>query len=88
MLWRGCTVWPAWRDGRTMVIAGGNFAKFVFYPIAADPGRDCMRLTNWAVMARISDGSSPPPRRTTPASRSTIASTDLRDEAQVGTRTA
>ncbi|TSE08691.1 flavin-dependent oxidoreductase [Mesorhizobium intechi] len=52
MLWRGATRWPKWRDGRTMAIAGGNQAKFVFYPIenvSNDPG---MRLTNWAVMAR------------------------------------
>ena len=37
MLWRGCTRWPIWGDGRTMAIAGGNFAKFVFYPIGEDP---------------------------------------------------
>ena len=37
MLWRGATEWPVWRDGRTMAIAGGNFAKFVYYPINADP---------------------------------------------------
>jgi 2-polyprenyl-6-methoxyphenol hydroxylase-like FAD-dependent oxidoreductase len=60
MLWRGCTRWPMWRDGRTMAIAGGNFAKFVFYPIGADPDRDDMRLTNWAVMAKTGDtGTSP-----------------------------
>lgn len=52
MLWRGCTRWPVWRDGRTMAVAGGNFAKFVFYPIEVDGGRPGMRLTNWAVMAR------------------------------------
>src|SRR5687768_5003927 len=63
MLWRGATEWPAYADGRTMVIAGGNSAKFVFYPIHADPSRPRSRLTNWAVMARVSDGSQPPPRR-------------------------
>lgn len=52
MLWRGATRWPQWRDGRTMAIAGGNHAKFVFYPIASDPDDPGMRLTNWAVMAR------------------------------------
>lgn len=62
MLWRGCTSWPAWRDGRTMAIAGGNFAKFVFYPIGTDPGRDDMRLTNWAVMAKTGDSGAAPPR--------------------------
>jgi 2-polyprenyl-6-methoxyphenol hydroxylase-like FAD-dependent oxidoreductase len=50
MLWRGCTSWPTWRDGRAMAIAGGNFAKFVFYPIAADASQPGARLTNWAVM--------------------------------------
>lgn len=62
MLWRGCTVWPAWRDGRTMAIAGGNFAKFVYYPIGADPSNDAMRLTNWAVMARTGDSGASPMR--------------------------
>lgn len=57
MLWRGAVQWPKWRDGRTMMIAGGNRAKFVFYPIAKDPDDPDMRLTNWAVMAR-----SPGPR--------------------------
>ena len=52
MLWRGATRWPTWRDGRTMAIAGGNHAKFVFYPIGEDPDDPDMRLTNWAVMAR------------------------------------
>jgi len=52
MLWRGATRWPTWRDGRTMAIAGGNHAKFVFYPIGCDPDDPGMRLTNWAVMAR------------------------------------
>jgi 2-polyprenyl-6-methoxyphenol hydroxylase-like FAD-dependent oxidoreductase len=55
MLWRGATHWPVWRDGRTMAIAGGNDAKFVFYAIAEDPDDPDMRLTNWAVMARSRD---------------------------------
>ena len=46
-----------------MVIAGGNAAKFVFYPIHMDPARPQMRLTNWAIMARLSEGQVPPPRR-------------------------
>ncbi|HEV2512911.1 flavin-dependent oxidoreductase [Bosea sp. (in: a-proteobacteria)] len=58
MLWRGATRWPQWQDGRTMAIAGGNHAKFVFYPIGNDPDDPAMRLTNWAVMAR--------PRETAP----------------------
>lgn len=63
MLWRGCTAWPVHEDGRTMVIAGGNAAKFVFYPIHHDPARPGQRLTNWAIMARVADGTGPPSRR-------------------------
>ncbi len=63
MLWRGVTEWPVHEDGRTMVIAGGNSAKFVFYPIHADPALPQARLTNWAIMARVGDGTKPPPRR-------------------------
>ena len=62
MLWRGTADWPVYADGKTMVIAGGNAAKFVFYPIDVSdtPTR---RLTNWAVMARIATGSGAPPAR-------------------------
>lgn len=63
MLWRGATSWPVHEDGRTMVIAGGNAAKFVFYPIHFDPSQSGIRLTNWAVMARVDDDGKEPPRR-------------------------
>ena len=63
MLWRGAVEWPVFGDGRTMLIAGGMKAKFVLYPIYADPGVQETRLTNWAVAARVSDGSLPPPGR-------------------------
>ncbi|WP_353644464.1 flavin-dependent oxidoreductase [Mesorhizobium sp. WSM2239] len=63
MLWRGMTEWPVWRDGRTMLIAGGNAAKFVFYPIASTPSAPERRLTNWAIMARIAEHAAAPPRR-------------------------
>jgi 2-polyprenyl-6-methoxyphenol hydroxylase-like FAD-dependent oxidoreductase len=63
MLWRGALDWPVHGDGRSMMIAGGNDAKFVLYPIHADPARPGIRLTNWAVMARIADGTQPLPRR-------------------------
>ncbi|TIO08934.1 MAG: flavin-dependent oxidoreductase [Mesorhizobium sp.] len=63
MLWRGCTSWPTWRNGRAMAIAGGNFAKFVFYPIAADAAQPGDRLTNWAVMARTGIPGTAPLRR-------------------------
>jgi 2-polyprenyl-6-methoxyphenol hydroxylase-like FAD-dependent oxidoreductase len=46
-----------------VVIAGGNTAKFVFYPIQFDPSRPGIRLTNWAVMARVGGRSERPPRR-------------------------
>jgi 2-polyprenyl-6-methoxyphenol hydroxylase-like FAD-dependent oxidoreductase len=62
MLWRGTTEWPVWQDGRTMAIAGGNFAKFVYYPIKADPAQPEARLTNWAVMARTGEHGTPPLR--------------------------
>ena len=35
----------------------------MLYPIHADPARPGTRLTNWAVAARVADGSAPPPRR-------------------------
>ncbi len=63
MLWRGAADWPVHGDGRTMVIAGGMSAKFVFYPIHFDPGAPARRLTNWAVMARVADTAGAPPRR-------------------------
>jgi 5-methylphenazine-1-carboxylate 1-monooxygenase len=63
MLWRGAADWPVHVDGRTMVIAGGMTAKFVFYPIYFDPASPSLRLTNWAVQARITDQPAAPPRR-------------------------
>ena len=63
MLWRGATDWPVHEDGRTMVISGGMDAKFVFYPIHADPNDPARRLTNWAVQARVAPPGSTPPRR-------------------------
>jgi 5-methylphenazine-1-carboxylate 1-monooxygenase len=63
MLWRGTTEWPVWRDGRTMAIAGGNAAKFVYYPIMADPAEPGKRLTNWAVMAKTGERGQAPLRR-------------------------
>jgi 2-polyprenyl-6-methoxyphenol hydroxylase-like FAD-dependent oxidoreductase len=63
MLWRGAIEWPVYADGRTQVIAGGNHAKLVYYPIQAGSRRPERRLTNWAIMAQIGDGSQPPPRR-------------------------
>ena len=62
MLWRGAAEWPAFLTGRSMIIAGGMRAKFVVYPIA-EGSRPGWKLTNWAVAAKLGDGSAPPPRR-------------------------
>jgi 5-methylphenazine-1-carboxylate 1-monooxygenase len=62
MLWRGATHWPAFLTGRSMIIAGGMAAKVVVYPIAPGDSAE-RRLTNWAVMARIGEEGTAPPRR-------------------------
>ncbi len=62
MLWRGAVQWESFLTGRSMIIAGGMEAKVVLYPIAAGD-REGQRLTNWAVMARIGEAGTPPPRR-------------------------
>ena len=59
MLWRGAVDWPQFMTGRSMIIAGGMEAKFVLYPIGAGTAPD-RRLTNWAVMAKVSEGGVPP----------------------------
>src|ERR1700746_1371903 len=58
----GGTEWPGFLTGRSMIVAGGMAAKLVVYPIA-EGSRDDLRLTNWAVVAKIGDGSTPPPRK-------------------------
>ncbi len=63
MLWRGATWWPPFMTGRSMVIAGGMKAKLVLYPIYNDPARPGETLMNWAVVAKIGDRDTPPPRR-------------------------
>jgi 5-methylphenazine-1-carboxylate 1-monooxygenase len=59
MLWRGASDWPAFLTGRSMVIAGGLASKLVIYPIGEGTRPD-RRLTNWAVAAKVADGSAPP----------------------------
>jgi len=59
ILWRGAVDWPQFMTGRSMLIAGGMEAKFVLYPIAAGTAPD-RRLTNWAVMAKVAQGGTPP----------------------------
>jgi 5-methylphenazine-1-carboxylate 1-monooxygenase len=58
MLWRGAHDWPAFLTGRSMVVAGGLAAKLVIYPIAEGSRAD-KRLTNWAVIGRVGDGTTP-----------------------------
>jgi 2-polyprenyl-6-methoxyphenol hydroxylase-like FAD-dependent oxidoreductase len=62
MLWRGATDWPRFLTGRSMIIAGGMREKAVVYPIAtgSDPDHNLM---NWAIVAKVGDGRTPPPRR-------------------------
>ena len=59
ILWRGATEWPAFLTGRSMIVAGGLSSKMVVYPIA-EGWRPGIKLTNWAVVAKISDGGVPP----------------------------
>jgi len=50
-IWRGARDWPAFLDGRSMIVAGGLTSKIVLYPIG--PGETAgTRLTNWAVLGR------------------------------------
>jgi 2-polyprenyl-6-methoxyphenol hydroxylase-like FAD-dependent oxidoreductase len=62
MLWRGAIDWPAFLTGRSMVVAGGLAAKLVIYPIA-EGSRPDKRLTNWAIVGRVGDGSTPLPQK-------------------------
>jgi len=62
MLWRGAVDWPAFLTGRSMVVAGGLAAKLVVYPIAEGSQPD-KRLTNWAVVGRVGDGTTPIPQK-------------------------
>jgi 2-polyprenyl-6-methoxyphenol hydroxylase-like FAD-dependent oxidoreductase len=63
MLWRGALPWEPFLTGRSMIVAGGMRAKLVLYPIHDDPKLGGKTLLNWAVASRLSDGSTPPPRR-------------------------
>ena len=62
MLWRGAIEWPRFLTGRSMIVAGGMAAKLVVYPIA-EGAREDQKLTNWAVVAKVGDGATPPPRK-------------------------
>lgn len=58
-MWRGCADFPAFLDGKSMIIAGGMSGKLVLYPIGEGETPDS-RLTNWVVNVRISDTPHPP----------------------------
>ncbi|CAN5158412.1 flavin-dependent oxidoreductase [soil metagenome] len=62
MLWRGARDWPAFLTGNSMIVAGGLHAKVVVYPIAEGDG-PTTRLTNWAVLVKVGEGGTLPPRR-------------------------
>ncbi|MEO3810552.1 FAD-dependent monooxygenase [Sphaerisporangium sp. B11E5] len=61
-LWRGATEWPAFFDGNSVLVAGGESGKVVIYPMG-EGARVGTRLTNWVVCVKTSQGSGPPPRR-------------------------
>ncbi|MGB0385536.1 MAG: flavin-dependent oxidoreductase [Ardenticatenaceae bacterium] len=63
MLWRGAVEYPPFLTGRSMIITGGMKAKMVFYPISNQSSQPGTNLLNWAVGAKLGDGSEPPPRR-------------------------
>lgn len=63
MLWRGAVEYPPFLTGRSMIITGGMKAKMVFYPISNETSQPGTNLLNWAVAAKLGDGSEPPPRR-------------------------
>jgi hypothetical protein len=63
MLWRGAVEYPSFLTGRSMIISGGNRSKAVLYPISNQTSVPGTNLLNWAVVAKIGDGSEPPPRR-------------------------
>jgi 2-polyprenyl-6-methoxyphenol hydroxylase-like FAD-dependent oxidoreductase len=63
MIWRGAVAYRPFLTGRSMLIAGGMQAKLVLYPISNQTSRPGTNLLNWAVTAKLGDGSEPPPRR-------------------------
>ncbi len=63
LLWRGAIEHKTFLTGRSMIIAGGMKAKLVLYPISNQTGSEDTNLLNWAVAAKLGDGSTPMPRR-------------------------
>lgn len=62
MLWRGATDWPAFLDGRTIIISGGSDKKFIVYPIGSGKMPET-RLTNWAAVIRVAAEGTIAPQR-------------------------
>jgi 2-polyprenyl-6-methoxyphenol hydroxylase-like FAD-dependent oxidoreductase len=63
MIWRGAVEYLPFLTGRSILIAGGMKAKLVLYPISHQTSTPGTNLLNWAVTAKLGDGSEPPPRR-------------------------
>jgi 2-polyprenyl-6-methoxyphenol hydroxylase-like FAD-dependent oxidoreductase len=63
MLWRGAVEHPQFLVGHSMIIAGGMQAKLVLCSISNQSSTPGTTLLNWAVAAKLGDGSTPPPRR-------------------------
>ncbi|HEU5156210.1 MAG TPA: flavin-dependent oxidoreductase [Streptosporangiaceae bacterium] len=63
MLWRGAVAYPPFLTGRSMIISGSGRLKLVLYPISNQTDSPETNLLNWAVVVKIGDGSTPPPRR-------------------------
>ena len=61
VMWRGLVPWPAFDGGRSFVIAGGNDARLVLFPLyETAPGE---MATNWVLAVRVAeDGASLPLR--------------------------
>lgn len=58
LMWRGTASWPAFGDGKGFVVAGGNDARLVLFPIA--PGeREGELLTNWVCVYRAAEDGAP-----------------------------
>jgi 2-polyprenyl-6-methoxyphenol hydroxylase-like FAD-dependent oxidoreductase len=63
MMWRGTVPHEPFLTGASMIIAGGMGAKLVLFPISNNAATPDANLLNWVVVARLGDGSTPPPRR-------------------------
>ena len=61
VMWRGVARRPAFDGGRSFVIAGGNDARLVLFPLyETAPGE---MLTNWVLAVRVAEDGAPLPSR-------------------------